>query len=370
MKAFHPHSLPFEDWPQIHQERWLKALEYSGPFRPAGRAAHWRPHSISKTRKGFGVFLSWNIQKGRSISDTAPEDLITESSVDAYLTDVEATNNGWTPYNRAQELYDAIRVMTPHLKEAEWNWLRIGFENLRLTAVPHRNKVERLKLAWQIEELALSLLEDAETLPQKNYHKGTGITTLERAMLYRDGLALLFMIRRPFRIKNFASIRMGKQLFLDSATGLLSFAASEMKTKRSIEVPLPDHVVIALHRYVTHYRPILLTTSGKAKHIETNALWISRDGTELAERSLHNVFRRRTEEEFGKPIPPHWFRDIDVTTLTRHNPEDARLASIILGHSDPEVTNRHYNHALHIDAAKRHLDVLSEWQTPATQLSP
>jgi len=284
-----------------------------------------------------------------------------EAFVDLYLSDIEETNRGWTPYNRAQELYDSIRVMTPHLNEDEWHWLRIGFENLRLTAAPHRNKVERLKLAWQIEELALSLMEDAETLPKKSHHQGIGVTTLERAMLYRDGLALLIMIRRPFRIKNFSSIRIGKQLILDATTGTLSFLASEMKSKRSIEAPLPDHVVIALHRYITHYRQILLTTSGKAKHIKTNALWISRDGTELAEGSLHNVFRRRTEEEFGKPIPPHWFRDIDVTTLTRHSPEDARIASIILGHSDPEVTNRHYNHAQHIDAAKRHLDVLSEW---------
>lgn len=365
MTTFRPQSLAFEDWPEAHQQSWLKAQEYNGPFRPAGRAAHWRPHSVSKTRKGYATWLSWNIQNGHAIADTLPEELVTEASVDAYLTNVEAINHGWTPYNRAQELYDAIRIMTPQQKETDWNWLRIAFENLRLTAIPHRNKVERLKLAWQVEELALSLMEDAETLPKKSYYHGTGVTTLERALLYRDGLALLIMIRRPFRIKNFASISIGKQLLLDEGTGTLSFLASEMKTKRSIEAPLPDHVVIALHRYITHYRQILLTTSGKAKHIKTNALWISRDGTELAEGSLHNVFRRRTEEEFGKPIPPHWFRDIDVTTLTRHSPEDARIASIILGHSDPEVTNRHYNHALHIDAAKRHLDVLSEWQTPS-----
>ena len=158
---------------------------------------------------------------------------------------------------------------------------------------------------------------------------------------------------------------MDQHLFFDDDRGTLRFAATETKGKRRAEAPIPEHVIKALHRYVSHFRKILLTTSGKAKHIQTNALWISRDGTELAEGSLHNVFRRRTEREFGKPIPPHWFRDIDVTTLTRHSPEDARITGSILHHSDPEIANRHYNHALHIDAAKRHVSALSDWLDPA-----
>ena len=122
--AFRPRSLPFDDWPIVHQERWMKALEQNGPFRRSGRAAHWRPDSIKKTRKGYGVWLYWNVIKGASIRDTDPESLVSEGSVDAYLSTIEEVNNGWTPYNRAQELYDAIRVMTPHLKESSWHWLR------------------------------------------------------------------------------------------------------------------------------------------------------------------------------------------------------------------------------------------------------
>lgn len=359
--AFNPHALPFNLWPTEHQECWAQAIRVGSPFKPSGRAAHWRQNSIRKTKTGWGIYLSWNIEKGYTIHGTTPEEIVTRERVDAYLTDVEETNTGWTPYNRAQELYDAVRVMTPHLDISTFEWLKICYENLRSEAVPSRNKLERLKMAWQIEELGLHLIALAESLPalcKKNPH---GITTLERALLHRDGIIILTMIRRPFRIKNFASIRMGQHLFLDERTGTLTFGAKETKGKKSIEAPLPPHVIDGLKHYIGNYRQVLLTTSGKAKHIQTNALWISRDGTELAERSLHNVFRRRTEEAFGKPIPPHWFRDIDVTTLVRHNPEDARITGSILGHSDPEIANRHYNHALHIDAAKRHSDALAEW---------
>ena len=359
--AFRPHSLPHHLWPVAHQKRWATANQVGGLFKPSGLAAHWRPHSARKTAKGWGVWLGWNIEKGHAIQETTPEAIVTREQVDAYLTDVEETNTGWTPYNRAQELYDAVRVLTPHLNPSSWDWLRVCFENLRLEAIPSRKKLERIKMAWQVEELGLGLMKSAETLPAKSRRNPHGVTTLERALLYRDGIAILTMIRRPFRIKNFASITIGRHLFLDEGSGALAFGAKETKGKRSIEAPLAPHLVDGLRRYIQIYRQPLLTTSGKAKHIQTDALWISRDGTELAERSLHNVFRRRTKEAFGKPIPPHWFRDIDVTTLVRHNPEDARITGSILGHSDPEIANRHYNHALHIDAAKRHSAALAEW---------
>ena len=359
--AFKPHCLPLALWPAVHQERWAKALLVGGPFKPSGRAAHWRPHSVRKTAKGWGVWLGWHIEKRYSIQETAPEALVTRERVDAYLNDVEETNTGWTPYNRAQELYDAVRVMTPHLHPSTWDWLKAGFDNLRMDAIPSRNKLERLKMAWQVEELGLGLMQMAESVPAKSRKNPDGVTKLERALLYRDGIAIVTLIRRPFRIKNFAAIRVGRHLFLDEGSGAMTFGAKETKGKRSLEAPLAPHLVDGLRHYIETYRPILLTTCGKAKHIQTDALWISRDGTELAERSLHNVFRRRTEEAFGKPIPPHWFRDIDVTTLVRHNPEDARITGSILGHADPEIANRHYNHALHIDAAKRHSAALAEW---------
>ena len=71
---------------------------------------------------------------------------------------------------------------------------------------------------------------------------------------------------------------------------------------------------------------------------------------------MHNAIRRRTREAFGAPIPPHWFRDAAVTFLVRDEPASARLAGSILGHSSPEIANRHYNQALMIDSARRHVE--------------
>jgi site-specific recombinase XerD len=184
------------------------------------------------------------------------------------------------------------------------------------------------------------------------------MTVLQGALAFRDGLMIALLIRRPSRIKNFASLAIGDNLVIEGAAVSFAFRASEMKSKRPMDIPFPEPLLWALERYVEHYRPILLSESGKAKGISTNALWISRDGTVLAEGPLHNAIRRRTREAFRAPIPPHWFRDCAVTKLVRDAPASARLTSSVLGHASHQIANRHYNQALMIDSARRHAQVL------------
>jgi hypothetical protein len=105
--AFRPHSLPLDLWPIAHQDRWAKANQAGGLFKPSGLAAHWRPASARKTAKGWGVWLGWNIEKGHAIQESTPEAMVTRQRVDAYLTDVEDTNTGWRrwPHRRSPWRY-------------------------------------------------------------------------------------------------------------------------------------------------------------------------------------------------------------------------------------------------------------------------
>ena len=237
--------------------------------------------------------------------------------------------------------------------------------NLRSRATPSKNKLSRLQTAEKLDELGFSLMAEAETAPYWNYHDGTGMTLLEGALAFRDGLMIALLARRFFRIKNFSTLSIGDNLLIDGESVNFAFLASEMKNKRPMDAPFPKTLVSALKRYLENYRPILLTESGKAKGIETNALWISRDGTELAGISLHYAIRRRTREAFGASIPPHWFRDAAVTMLVRDAPASARLTSSVLGHNSPEIVNRHYNQALMIDSARAHLSVIESLIDPA-----
>jgi site-specific recombinase XerD len=196
----------------------------------------------------------------------------------------------------------------------------------------------------------------------------TDMTLIERALSYRDGLMISLLIHRPWRRANFASLSIGTTFVMLDGTAVLAIDPGHSKTKRRIESELPADLYAPLRRYLEVYRPILMGHSVKAQRNTgpkpLDALWVSRDGTQLAEESIKGAINRRTRHAFGKHIPPHLFRDAAVTSLIQDAPESARLASGVLGHSDVRITEKHYNQAQTIHSARRHADVIATYLQP------
>lgn len=359
-KPYSAHCTPILDWPIAHQEAWNSAFKKHGLFAKPNAAIKWRKHSIDKTRKGYGVWLHWSLTRSvlaaDVIANSRPEELVTRDHVQAFVDDLINSASPMTVYNRVQELYDTIVNITPHLPKAHWAWLRAAWQNLRNDAVPVRNKLLRLKEADQLEILGLKLMREAEAAPKRNHRRREGLTDIQRALMYRDGLMIALLIRRPFRIKNFYSLSIGTNFLIEDAGISFAFQAIEMKGKRSMAVPFPANLLPHLKRYIEHYRPILLTASAKAKGEPIDALWISRDGTALTQGPVRVAIYNRTEKEFGVRIPPHWFRDSAVTTLIRDKPESAKITGAILGHADHNIVQKHYNQSQMIHASRRHFE--------------
>ena len=356
--AYRAHSLPFLDWPIAHRDAWQCAFQKQGLFAKPTAASKWRDSSIDKTRKGNGIWLNWVMTRsGLAYDDflnSKPEDLVTRDHVQMFVDDMSGSSSSMTIYNHIQELYDTITNITPHMPKTDWIWLKAAWQNLRNEAIPARNKLPALKEADQLEALGLRLMQDAEAAPERSYRNSNGLTCLQRALMYRDGFMVALLIRRPFRIKNYYSLTIGTNFLIDGAGITFDFQACEMKGKRSMTVPFPSNLLPHLKRYIEHYRPILLTTTAKTHHEPIDALWVSRDGTALTEGPLRVAIYKRTEQEFGVRIPPHWFRDAAVTTLIRDKPESSKLTGAILGHTDHTIVQKHYNQSQMIHASRRH----------------
>ncbi len=349
---FRPKCLRVAEWPIAHQAAWERAVAKGGLFDEVGGAARWRPRSIEKTRKGYGVWLCWNVYRQVPIDHTRPENLVTQEAVRSYVGDLRAINSSMTAFCRLQELYDAVRVMAPSgVSGSAWDWLATAVKNLRAQARPSKNKRARLQRADALERLGYALMAEAEAPTRE---RSRGLTELQRALAFRDGLMIALLIHRPLRLSNFHALRIGKSLIIQETSASIAFGADETKSRRPIEASVPANLFDALMRYVGYYRLLLLTASKKAKGVATDALWISRDGTELSDIALHNAIRRRTKDAFGAALPPHWFRDASVTTLVNAAPASSRLTAGILGHSTPEITEKHYNQALMIDSARKY----------------
>ena len=117
---FVPKCIPIPAWPERHQVAWQAAFNPSGLFSKPSKASGWRPASINKTQKGYGIWLSHRKAKGvlsdEAIGTSAPEDLVTQGAVLEYIEDMHAIgSSSMTVCNHIKEIYDAIRILTPHL---------------------------------------------------------------------------------------------------------------------------------------------------------------------------------------------------------------------------------------------------------------
>ena len=94
-------------------------------------------------------------------------------------------------------------------------------------------------------------------------------------------------------------------------------------------------------------------------HPELDRVWVSEVGSHLEYGALAQRIFVQTPEAFGRGIGPHMFRDSAATSIAVDNPKHVGDASLILGHADHKMTEKHYNHARSLEASRRHAATLS-----------
>jgi integrase len=131
-----------------------------------------------------------------------------------------------------------------------------------------------------------------------------------------------------------------------------TFSAAETKNRRELVEPPPAALTRYIDRYLAEIRPALLR--GHA----SDAFWVSTYRRALSEQSIYTTICAATEEELGVRLNPHLFRDALATGIATDDPEHIRMASRLLGHTDPRTTERHYIHAQALRASRRYNGVV------------
>ena len=72
----------------------------------------------------------------------------------------------------------------------------------------------------------------------------------------------------------------------------------------------------------------------------------------MAEIRIYGAVIPRTRALFGTAINPHAFRSIAATFLAESSPGDALHARPLLGHRQPDTTERYYVSASQFEAAR------------------
>jgi hypothetical protein len=238
-------------------------------------------------------------------------------------------NRKMTLLARLQELHSIAVILDPgnsfqFIKDFEAR-IRHRTETIRHADRPFTTTDELLSLG-------LKLMKNAE-------HQTTGRL---KAIDYRDGLLIALLAMRPMRRKNFAALKLDKNVVQLDGVWRIRLSPEETKTHNRIDVEWPSELVEPLETYLAVHRPILMAIVGRWHKPIDDALWISSNGSPLTEMAFYQQVTKRTAEAFGKPVNPHAFRHSAASTLACEDPAHVRISATILGHSRFQTTEQYY----------------------------
>jgi len=210
-----------------------------------------------------------------------------------------------------------------------------------------RSKYDRLVDTDRLVEAGLTLIAEAES---------SAGTEVARAKAVRNGLMIAILVFCPNRQKNFATLEIGKTFQKIGKSWWIVLDRRHTKTHRPDERRVADILTPHIDRYLKQWRPILLGSKST-----TNALWISSTtGQPLTAKNMGTLISKVTRECLGVDVSPHLFRTAAASTAAAYGGRTPHLASAVLGHTDPRVTEEHYNRATSMSAARVYADLVED----------
>ena len=242
-----------------------------------------------------------------------------------------------------EDVTRAMSILAPKLKTS--SPLTRLHANLRASATPSRNKRQRLVMADVLRDLGRDMMTEALTINSWSDRR--------RAVAFRDGLAISLLVYRPFRLKNFAGLRIGHELVQSAGKWHLVLERADTKNHRPHEARFPKALLADLTTYLNRFRPILLAGEAGRTPSGTDALWVSETGTAWESGAHSRRIANITEARLNRRIPPHWFRDVAATTIAVEAPRNIADAHLLLGHASHLTTQKHYIQAQSLQAGAK-----------------
>ena len=331
-------TLPVEQWPPSDRAGWIAACRPAVRLSRGGAASGMSLNVQHSHARAYGYLLAWCRGKG-DLDDRAPAaGVVTPATIAAFLADLSVRVGSVTQWSYMQRILRVASILAP---EQDFSWLNDLVLELKDRARP-RPKAHRIVTGDRLLGLGLSLIERGE--------RSDTLKQLCRARLVRDGLMIAILSVCPIRLGNLASLRLGRQVRRIDGTWWIVLPAAETKSRRPDERPLPSFLTAPIDRWVDTWRPLFLNAG--------DAFWPSTKGGALAYTFVGNIITETTRRELGVAISPHLFRDCAVYTIATRAGDRMSVASALLQHSDPRVTQDHYNKGAMISAAVEFQEIL------------
>jgi integrase len=343
----YPRSLPLNEWPQADRDAWEQACRPGSRFKPGGAGSHLAPVSQRDFANRYGAFLGFLQRTGRLETHPAgAATQVTVPNVEAYLVDLAARVRSVTVYNCIYKLRRAAELLLP---KNDFSWLAEIEKDLALIMEP-KSKFDRLVFAPRLVEAGLALVAEADRFAKTDFACARGV---------RNGLMIAFLALGPIRIKNFAALEIGVTFKEVQGRWWIILPSSDTKTRRPDERCVPEWLNPTIELYLSKSRPVLL---GSRPH--TNALWISSTtGRPMTTKNMGTLISKVTRETLGVDVSPHLFRTAAASTAATFGGSTPHLASALLNHTDPRVTDEHYIRPSSVRASQIYSEIIGRYLT-------
>jgi integrase len=342
----YPRSLPLQEWPDADQRAWEDTCRPGFRLKPGGRASYLAPVSRDDFAKRYGGFLGFLQRTGRFERHLAAAAQVILSNVEPYIAELKGRVRSVTVWNCIYKLRRAAELLEP---KADFSWLAEIEQDLALVMVP-RSKFDRLVFAERLVEAGLTLVAEARAYAKSDFGRAKGV---------RNGLLIALLACCPIRPKNYATLEIGHTFKEVHGSWWITLPSSSTKTHKRDDRRVPDWLNHAITVYLNQSRPILLKSS-----VPTDALWISsRTGRQITTKNLGTLISKITHQTVGVDVSPHLFRTAAATTAAMHGANKPHLASAVLGHTDPRVTEEDYTRVTSINAAKTYAAIIRQYRS-------
>jgi integrase len=122
-------------------------------------------------------------------------------------------------------------------------------------------------------------------------------------------------------------------------------------------------MVEPLHQRVSE---TIATRSAWVRAAHERSLDLLHDPSPHDEKSVGTLISKITLETLGVGVSPHLFRTAAASTAAAYGGNTPHLASALLNHTDPRVTEEHYNRASTVSAAAAYARIISGFRDGRT----
>lgn len=255
----------------------------------------------------------------------------------------EMREAGRRPTAASIEIASLLALSSALFPENDHGWLEKTHQNLKKIAAasPSRNAGRALP-ADDLRQFGLETFELAE----RAFDKARLRRDFEEAhRLGRTALALVLLTEAPMRIGALASIDLTPGLL--SHLVMIHVEGCDTKTGEAEKRIFSSDAVSCLSVYISRHRAAMALPS------ETK-LFVGDNGLAVVGATLSENIGRLTEKRLGRRVTAHPIRHSAANFIVANAPEEAALATVILGHRTSGVTPVYTRRAGQVRASQTH----------------